>query len=69
MSLLKARGLAKRYGQCWFSTASISTLGAGELVALLGESGSGKSTLLNCRRASMNSTPAPCSSTAPKSRR
>jgi putative ABC transport system ATP-binding protein len=46
--LLSVHGLAKRFGdEPVFRDVSFE-LGAGELVAVLGESGVGKSTLLNC---------------------
>ncbi|RZL27928.1 MAG: ATP-binding cassette domain-containing protein, partial [Rubrivivax sp.] len=48
MSVLQARGLAKRYGDTPVFASVDLDLAAGEIVALLGESGSGKSTLLNC---------------------
>ncbi|MFG6441412.1 ABC transporter ATP-binding protein [Roseateles sp. LKC17W] len=48
MTVLCARGLAKRYGDVPVFSGIDLDLAAGEIVALLGESGSGKSTLLNC---------------------
>lgn len=48
MTVLSARGLAKRYGDVPVFSDIHLDLAAGEIVALLGESGSGKSTLLNC---------------------
>jgi len=48
MSVLRAQGLAKSYGETSVFRGLNLDLQRGELVALLGESGSGKSTLLNC---------------------
>ncbi|WP_077033275.1 ABC transporter ATP-binding protein [Pelomonas sp. KK5] len=48
MTVLEARGLAKRYGSTPVFDGIELSLQRGELVALVGESGSGKSTLLNC---------------------
>ena len=45
--ILRVRGLGKRYAARWVLRGLDLDLGAGELVALLGESGAGKSTLLN----------------------
>jgi putative ABC transport system ATP-binding protein len=48
MTLLAVRGLTKAFGATpVFANVSFE-IGAGEVVALLGESGVGKSTLLNC---------------------
>ena len=48
MTLLSVRGLTKAFGATpVFANVSFE-IGAGEVVALLGESGVGKSTLLNC---------------------
>jgi putative ABC transport system ATP-binding protein len=48
MTVLSARGLAKRYADTPVFAGIDLDLQASEIVALLGESGSGKSTLLNC---------------------
>src|SRR6478609_4490380 len=46
--LLDVRGLTKRFGRHLVLSDADLTVGAGELVALVGENGAGKSTLVQC---------------------
>ncbi|MFI5532559.1 ABC transporter ATP-binding protein [Kitasatospora sp. NPDC051853] len=47
-TLLSARGLAKAFGPTHALSDASVTVGAGEILAVMGPSGSGKSTLLHC---------------------
>ncbi len=48
MALLEAEGLGKRYDSKWVLRDVDLSLGAGEIVAVLGINGAGKTTLLGC---------------------
>ncbi len=47
-ALLSGRGLEKRFGQTQALRGADVSIGAGEVLAVMGPSGSGKSTLLHC---------------------